>query len=305
MRRALVPVLVLALTRLANSAADAADSQQTSCPVNAGLAGWTSSGPETTTSDEGVLVEADGTGGAWHFIAPRRIVAHRARLHQCCISFAIHHERVTAPAQRSSTCVKGKVAGDEYDVLLSGVDSAVQLGAVADAGTGVTSSFDDGLAPMAVRLDEMQGWRNVATGKLVEKAELLRVLGTLDALLLRPRPCLPPSLPDHGDVVAGGGSVVLRHFAILSACPQQLAVALGPSRGMGPGTREKKPVAYPATAEEEDTGTHKQTPGTSHAVRAPAWTGEEGAARLDACDAAFAAREWSTALDCYAAVLPV
>ena len=37
-----------------------------------------------------------------------------------------------------------RVLGDEYDVLLSGVDSAVQLGAVADAGTGVTSSYDDG-----------------------------------------------------------------------------------------------------------------------------------------------------------------
>jgi hypothetical protein len=75
---------------------------------------------------------------------------------------------------------------------------------------------------VAMRIDEAQGWTDVATGRPVGRPHLQRVLGSLDALLLRPRAAplamlLPPAAP-----------VILRQFAISKCSPRE-----GARRGGG------------------------------------------------------------------------
>jgi hypothetical protein len=250
--------------------------------------GWSTSldGPDAyITSQDGVVVP-DVNSFSWHFIAPRKVVELNSLLYRRCISFSLHYSTPSlmgvrgghGPHQQKSDISAKKPKGNismGYDLLLSGVDSALQLAASAGCpalGVGDESTWQEEFAndnwyktTMVVRIDESQTWINLATGEVAGQRQLEQTLASLDAVLVRPR--VRPH--DRSFPV----TVSLRHFEIFETCPHAAARV--------PRTHEGR---------EED------------AVRNPP-PPKDMKATLDDCDKLHQARRWELAQDCYSGAL--
>jgi hypothetical protein len=166
-------------------------------------------------------------------------------LYGCCISWRMQEPRIDAvsDAAHDNTTECDALEGQAYRLVLSGASSHLATcvwlppepvpgtpagsdddgsGESKGSGAGVRSEKVADAPVVAMRIDEAQGWTDVATGRPVGRPHLQRVLGLLDALLLRPRAAplamlLPPAAP-----------VILRQFAISKCSPRE-----GARRGGG------------------------------------------------------------------------
>ena len=166
-------------------------------------------------------------------------------LYGCCISWRMQEPRIDAvsDAAHDNATECDALEGQAYRLVLSGASSHLATcvwlppepvpgtpagsdddgsGESKGSGTGVRSEKVADAPVVAMRIDEAQGWTDVATGRPVGRPHLQRVLGSLDALLLRPRAAplamlLPPAAP-----------VILRQFAISKCSPRE-----GARRGGG------------------------------------------------------------------------